>query len=132
MSSATGTMPMKVGGTKTAMADSQACEGASKLLDNNRIFGYQVLPGDGSSTGIMFAGASLVQDPSSAAWGVRFFASPHTSLQSFVSNEEGLCAYVWGIPAHPDVRPSDIPAWCASVVAGDQYARFRDLVGTFV
>jgi hypothetical protein len=104
----------------------------SKLLADNQIFGYQVLPGDESSTGIMFAGASPVQEPSSPAWGVRLFASPHTSLQSFVSTEQGLCSYVWGIPAHPDVRPSDIPAWCASVVAADQYTRFQELLGTFV
>jgi hypothetical protein len=114
------------------MSDRQEVECPSNLLAHNQIFGYQVLPGEGPSTGIMFGGALPIQELSSAAWGVRLFASPHTSLQSFASNEQGLCAYVWGVPAHPDVSLSDIPAWCATVVAAEQYTRFQELLGPFV
>ncbi len=114
------------------MPDRQEAESPSDLLANNQIFGYQVLPGEGPSTDIMFSGVLPVQKLCSEAWGVRLFASPHSSLQSFVSNEQGLCAYVWGNPSHPEVRASDIASWCATVVAGEQYTRFRELLGTFV
>src|SRR5215475_10916185 len=123
---------MKTSYPRTAMPDRQEAERPAHLLANNQIFGYQVLPGEGPSTYITFGGALPVQEPSSAAWGVRLFASPHTSLQSFVSNEQGLGTYVWGIPAHPEVRASDIPAWCAAVVDAEQYTRFQELLGTFV
>ena len=103
------------------MSPRREVERPSNLLANNQIFGYQVLPGEDPSTDIMFGGALPVQKPSSETWGVRLCASPHTSVQSFVSNAQGLCAYVWGMPAHPEVRPSDIPAWCATVVAAEQY-----------
>jgi len=36
------------------------------------------------------------------------------------------------MPSHPEVRPSDIPAWCATVIATEQYTRFREILGTFV
>ena len=114
------------------MPDRQEAECPSDLLANNQIFGYQALPGERPSTDIVFGGALPVQKPCSEAWSVRLFVSPHSSLQSFVSNEQGLCAYVWGIPAHPEVRPSDIASWCATVVAGEQYTRFREILGTFV
>jgi hypothetical protein len=104
----------------------------TNLIANNQIFGYQIFPGEGTSTHIMIGGTSPVQKASSDKWGVRLFASPHTSLQSFVSNEQALCAYVWGIPAHPEVKACDIPAWCTGVVAAEQYTRFRELLGPFV
>src|SRR5215510_8639378 len=123
---------MKTSYPRTAIPKQQEAERPSNLLANNQIFGYQVLPGEGPSIDIMFGGALPVQELSSAAWGVRLFASPHTSLQSFASNEQALCAYVWGVPAHPEVRLSDIPAWCATVVAAEQYTRFQELLGPFV
>jgi hypothetical protein len=123
---------MKTTYLRTTTPDRQEAEYPSDLLGSNQIFGYQVLREDGPSTDIMFSGALPVQKPCSEAWGVELFASPHSSLQSFVSSEQGLCVYVWGIPAHPEVRPSDIPSWCATVVAGEQYRRFRELLGTFV
>jgi hypothetical protein len=101
-------------------------------VTNNQIVGYQVLPGEVASTHINFGGSLPVQGLSSGKSGVRLFASPHTSLQSFVSDELALCAHVWGIPAHPDVKPGDIPAWCATIVAAEQYTRFRELLGPFV
>jgi hypothetical protein len=114
------------------MSNRQEAKRPADFLANNQIFGYQVLPGEGPSTDILFSGALPVQQPSFAAWGIRLFASPHTSLQSFVSNEQSLCVYVWGIPAHLEVRPSDIPAWCATVVVAEQYTRFQELLGPFI
>jgi len=114
------------------MSNRQEAKRPSNLLADNQIFGYQVLPGEEQSTDILFSGALPVQTPSSEAWSIRLFASPHTSLQSFVSNEQGLCVYIWGMPSHPEVRPSDIPAWCATVIATEQYTRFREILGTFV
>src|SRR5438093_11803979 len=101
---------MKASYPRTTVPDLQEAECPSDLLANNQIFGYQVLPGEGPSIDIMFSGALPVQKLCSKAWGVRLFASPHCSLQSFVSNEQGLCAYVCGIPAHAVARPSDLPS----------------------
>lgn len=110
----------------------QEAESPPTLLVNNQIFGYRVLPEHGPSTDIIFSGALPVQKSCPEAWGVRLFASPHTSLKLFVSKEQGLCAYVWGVPSHPEVKPDDIASWCASVVAGEQYTRFRELLGIYV
>ena len=63
---------------------------------------------------------------------MQLFAYPRTHLQVFVSQERKSCVYVWGIPAHPQMPRSDIPAWCAELVAQRQYHRFRELLGTFV
>jgi hypothetical protein len=123
---------MKTSCLRPTITDREDAECPSDLLANNQIFGYQVLPGEGPSTDITFSGALTIQRPCSKGRGVRLFAAPHCSLQSFVSDEHGLCAYVWGIPAHAEVRPSDIASWCATVVAGEQYARFQELLGTFV
>src|SRR5262245_32188870 len=123
---------MKTSYPRTTMQDRQEAECPSDILVNNQIFGYQVLPVEEPSTSITFNGALRVQQPCSETWGVQLFATPDSSLQSFVSNEQGLCVYLWGIPAHPEVRPSDIPSWCATVITGEQYTRCRELLGTFV
>ncbi len=43
-----------------------------------------------------------------------------------------MCAYVWGIPVHRKISPSDIPTWCANIVAERHYNRFKELLGSFV
>lgn len=101
----------------------------------NQIFGYQLLPEDTFSNSIAFDGAQPVQipvDSSSGSPQLRFFAHRHAHVQTCLSPENALYAYVWGVPAHPHIAQSDIAAWCASVVAQERYDRFGELLGHFI
>ena len=101
----------------------------------NQIFGYQLLSEDTFSNSIVFDGTQSIQTPmysNSKSPQVRLFAHPHSHVQTYFSQENALYAYVWGIPAHPQIAQSDIAAWCAQIVAQRCYERFRELLGFFV
>ncbi len=101
----------------------------------NQIFGYQVLPGDTSRDPAAFAGAEPVTPPASAeglARQLRLFAYPQCRLASYFCAKSRSFAYLWGIPAHPDIDAADIPKWCTEIVGKRRYAELKDLVGCFV
>lgn len=101
----------------------------------NQIFGYQILQEDALLNNILFEGAQPVkirEHTDSEPWQVRLFAYPNTHLQVYISEDNKSCSYVWGIPAHPEIPASNIPAWCADVVAEKRYDRFRELLGSFI
>ena len=123
---------MRIVREDNVMPSRQEAEWLSNSVGANQVFGCQVFPEDTPATTIVFPGTRAVEVPASERWGVRLFAASHTSLKSFISEEAGICVYVWGIPSHPEVAPGGIPAWCARVVAEGHYSRFRELLGTFV
>ena len=101
------------------------------LLADNQICGYQVLTGDTPGTRPKLDGLPVrLSSPDAST--VQVLATHRSSVQSFHSNELGLSAYLWGVPSHSAVPPAEIPAWCATLVAREEYARFLELVGTFV
>ncbi|MEW6571628.1 MAG: hypothetical protein AB1390_10740 [Nitrospirota bacterium] len=101
----------------------------------NQIFGYQISTSENQLNNIVFEGTQPVVIPADfdgKRRQVKMFASPHTSLHSYFSQKYGAYCYVWGIPAHPEIAPSDIPEWCIRVLAEKRYDRFKELIGTFV
>jgi hypothetical protein len=104
------------------------------MIDMNQIFGYQILAEDRDAPSVLFEGRSPVEIsllPNTPRQ-VRLFAHPDTSLQTYHCQRTGSLAYVWGIPVHPEVAQSDVPAWCLDVIAKKQYGLLKDLLGHFV
>ena len=101
----------------------------------NQIFGYQILPEDREATNVVFEGASPVEIPllpRTAPRQLRLFAHPNTHLQTHFCQRTGSLAYVWGIPVHPEVAQSEIPAWCTDVIGAKRYELLKELLGHFV
>src|SRR5262249_16344369 len=98
------------------------------------IFGYQIFPGESPREGSVFDGAQPVEAPgySSKPCQVQLFALPHSHVQTYFSQEQGLYCYVWGTPVHQEVAQSDISEWCAHVVEEKRYNLLTMLLGTFV
>ena len=109
----------------------------------NQIIGYQLVPEDTFSNNpedtfsnnIVFDGMQPVQihtDSNSESPQMRLFVHPRSYMQTYFVEENALYAYVWGIPAHPQIAQSDISAWCAHAVAQERYDHFRELLGSFI
>lgn len=101
----------------------------------NQIFGYQIFPEDNEMGRIAFGNSQPVSIGSTfnGQYGqLKLFTYPNTHLKTWTSQEKGVCSYVWGIPAHPDITAANIPKWCAKIVGEKQYTRFRELIGPFV
>lgn len=101
----------------------------------NQIFGYQILSKDLRATNVDFEGASPVEMPllpHTAPGQLRVFAQQNTSLQTHFCQRTGLLVYVWGIPIHPDIAQSEIPAWCLDTIAEKRYGLLKDLLGHFI
>jgi hypothetical protein len=101
----------------------------------NQIFGYQISGSHTPRVVPTFAGANPVDLPRPADSDppqLKFYATPHCSLQVHYSEQSGSYTYLWGIPSHQTVTSSKIPEWCAEEVASKRYTSFRDLIGPFV
>ena len=100
----------------------------------NSIFGYQIESPDRPSK-IAFDGAlpvDVLPIPGTIDPQIRLFASSQTQLQSVYVEQISAYAHVWGIPVHPEIKPSDIPAWCACAAARQRFDHFKELIGPFV
>ncbi|MBI4687087.1 MAG: hypothetical protein HY756_04810 [Nitrospirae bacterium] len=97
----------------------------------NQIFGYQITPKEASLKDSAFDGAQEVL-LNGKHGKVKIFTQPRSSIQCCYSQEYDSYAYVWGIPAHPEVAMPDIPEWCIRVAAEKRYDSFKELIGTFV
>jgi hypothetical protein len=100
----------------------------------NQIFGHQIFPEESSPKSVVFDEAQPLEVPRyfTDPCQVRLFADLRSYVQTYFSQQGGLCSYVWGIPVHPAIAQPDIPKWCAEVVATKRYGLFRALLGTFV
>jgi hypothetical protein len=101
----------------------------------NKVFGYQVSTENSFSNNIVFDPAQPVSMPpgfDKKLCQLRVFSHPDSSLKTYVSEKQNVNTYVLGIPSHPDVALSEIPKWCARIVAEGYYERFRELLGSFV
>ena len=90
----------------------------------NQVFGYQVMTDEIPSDDVVFTGTKPVLVDAKIGQ-VKIFTELNTHLQSYHSIKYGAYLYLWGIPAHPEMAPSEIPEWCVNVIAEKRYRRFR-------
>jgi hypothetical protein len=104
----------------------------------NQIFGYKTLRNTKFSNGISeikVSGANPINSPlvtKGISCYARLFSHPHTNLQTYISQEHGLCCYVWGIPSHPKIPISRIAKWCTDIIDNREFDRFKELLGSFI
>jgi asparagine synthase len=101
----------------------------------NQIYGHQILPYDTAHPTFELDGASPVEIPlsSNAEFPqIQISAYPETTLRISYSPAHKAWVYIWGMPAHLEIAQAKIPDWCAKVVAGEDYEKFKELVGSFV
>jgi hypothetical protein len=101
----------------------------------NQVFGCQISAEDPFSQNIVFDGTKPVSIPSSfdrKLCQLNVFAHSDSPLKIYVSEKNDSITYLIGIPAHPQIPASEIPKWCAGVVADRHFERFRELLGSFV
>jgi len=101
----------------------------------NQVFGYQISAEGTFSSNIVFDGTQPVSLPpgfDKKLSQLKVFAHPDSNLKTYVSEKQGVNTYVLGIPAHPDITFTEIPEWCARIVAAGHYERFKELLGSFV
>ncbi|MDQ7786446.1 MAG: hypothetical protein RDU01_02455 [Thermodesulfovibrionales bacterium] len=101
----------------------------------NQIFGYQILPGSTPTKDFIFKGvkpAIPLMNADCTPRQIHISASHQAPVQSYYSREHDSYAYVWGIPAHPEIPSPDIAEWCLKAVVEECYDRFKELIGTFI
>jgi len=101
-------------------------------LGVNSFFAWEHSPAHGA--GCPFIGAMRVTlAPNVGAASVlEVAAGAGATIRTYHDPARDICAYVWGLPAHPDLSQEALIRWMIEKLDAGQAVAFRELVGTFI
>jgi hypothetical protein len=118
------------GTNRTAMADRKSVRTPARRA--NSLFAFQRLDPAIPYSPFPDSTRITLAAPGGDFAGLEVAAGPGASVEMLLDAPSGCCAYLWGLPAHPDVCKAELLRWIVDQVNTGHHTSLRQLIGMFV